>query len=196
MKNEDGYLVIDNFLDSNSIEELAIIFNKNNAWERKNQIREKHYDHVFRDSDKLTPDPFEIYSSAFWRSEQLEKDPYLKSLYQENIIKKLELITNNEFKNFDLRCHKMLDGDYYRSHCDDYAADIGLILYLSQNWKYDWGGILNISKNEEVVSIVPKYNRAVIIWHKDFRLQHCVSHIADYALEPRYSLTTFNRTIE
>lgn len=197
MKNiNQGYMVVDDFLDESLANQLRDFFNVETEWNEINQKRESHYSHVFYSGNKAHPESGEAYSANFWRSNSLESNHYLKNIYNNNIIKKLTEMTNYEFVSSDVRCYKLMPGDYYRSHCDDYAGDIGLILYLNQNWKYDWGGLLNISDGMEIKSIMPVFNRAVIIWHEIFRLHHCVSLVAHYALEPRYTITSFNKILK
>ena len=194
--NNDGYKVVDNFLDPNLADELYTIFSKSEDWKKIVQERENHYNHVFLNDDITAPDQSEIYSAKFWRSNGIESNDRFLSVYQNSIIEKLTKETNLSFLTSDIRCYKLIPGDYYRSHCDDYAGDIGLILYLNKKWKYDWGGLLNILDNGEVNTIVPKFNRAVIIWHEKFKLHHCVSSVAEFAREPRFTITSFNRVKE
>ena len=190
---KNGYKIIDNFLENHIIDELYEMFKKNSDWEQINQIRQDHYKHVFKNENKIAPDESEIYSSKFSRSYNLEKNERFLLIYRNNIIDRLTKFTNLSFLSSDIRCYQLSSGDYYRSHCDDYAGDIGLILYLNKNWKYDWGGLLEILEDDEIKTIVPKYNRAVIIWHEKFKLHHCVSSVADFSQEPRYSITSFNK---
>ena len=57
--------------------------------------------------------------------------------------------------------------DYFRCHYDDYMGTIGYILYFTKyHWKYDWGGLLQISTNEKIETIYPDPNRLVLINHK------------------------------
>ncbi len=189
----EGYLVIDDFLEPRVAEKLYKIFSENKEWERINQIRESHYSHVFRNDGLFTPDPNEVYSASFFRSKELEAGNNFKKIYFDSVIPSLEKVVGLKFSSSDIRCYSLGPGDHYRSHCDDYAGDIGLILYLNKKWKYDWGGLLHIVNEGEIKSVLPIFNRAVIIWHEKFKLHHSVSTVASYALEPRFTITSFNK---
>jgi hypothetical protein len=48
-------------------------------------------------------------------------------------------------------------------------------------------------KSDSVVPIFPKFNRALIMNNtlEKFKFPHFISHVADYAQDPRYTLITF-----
>ena len=76
------------------------------------------------------------------------------------------------------------------------------IYYINQKWMWDWGGIFHldtasedIDDSDSVVPIFPKFNRALIMNNtlEKFKFPHFISHVADYAQDPRYTLITFGR---
>ena len=94
-----------------------------------------------------------------------------------------------------MRCDKLTEGGYYRTHIDDYAGEIGSIYYANKRWCYDWGGILHVGDKEDdkLTSIFPKFNRIIFLNHKKFKFPHFISEVSDYAFNSRYSMITFNK---
>ena len=80
--------------------------------------------------------------------------------------------------------------DFSRVHYDDYMGSIGYILYLTKhNWKYDWGGQLQILK-DDVKTILPHPNRLVIINHS-LKNPHWVTPTNKWSKEDRRTITGF-----
>ena len=77
-------------------------------------------------------------------------------------------------------CHKILKGGRLEVHSDynkhpktELYRRINLLLYLTPNWQEEWGGHLELWKNEpltKVKSILPVFNRAVIFNTTDVAL--------------------------
>jgi len=60
-----------------------------------------------------------------------------------------------------------------------------MTLSLNKNWKWDWGGILNIThgKNQgELLSLLPKWNCANILDNYTHANPHFLTPIQDHAL--------------
>jgi len=193
---ELGYTVVDDFLPFDIAKKIHDLFIANNSWEFIHQIRENHFDHVHKTSSPFLPKNDESYLSKFSRSFILEKSEEIKNLYEEHFVPKLKLISPFELNEFDVRCHKMDNGNYFRTHIDDYAGSINLIYYVNEKWMWDWGGMLNIADDKDYEfnkQILPKFNRVTLLNNKVFRSPHFVSSVEEYAQHPRYSIVSFNK---
>lgn len=193
---EKGYVVIDNFLPENVAEELNRLYVSEKNWEKIDQVREKHYQHVFATKSQYLPKGDEFYMAKFDRSRELEKNKLINEIYENYFIPPLKKFSHTDLKNFDIRCYQLSPGDFYRSHIDDYAGSIGCIFYLNKKWIWDWGGLLHVNSYEGddnlLETIFPKYNRLVLLDHKKFKFPHFVSTVSHFAKEPRYSIVSFN----
>jgi len=194
--NEKGYVIIDNFLPLEIIEELNLMYVFNKEWEQIDQVREKHYQHVFATKSKYLPNSDEFYMARFGRSRNLEKNTRLNEIYIKYFIPELKNFSETDLKVFDVRCYQLKRGDFYRSHIDDYAGSIGCVFYLNKKWIWDWGGLLHINSYDGdadfVETIFPKFNRVVFLDHKKFKFPHFVSAVSEYAKESRFSIVSFN----
>lgn len=193
---ELGYTIIDDFLPIDTAKQIHSLFETENYWEHIHQIRENHFEHVHKTKSPFLPKEDEAYSSKFSRSPHLEQNSNIKNLYEEFFIPKLKLISPFELNEFDVRCHMMDYGDYFRTHIDDYAGSINLIYYVNEKWMWDWGGMLNIADDNDFdfnKQVLPKFNRVVLLNNKVFRSPHFVSSVEPFAQFPRYSIVSFNK---
>ena|SRR3989338_10628096 len=194
--DEQGYVVIDNFLPQNLAKELNTMYGAQKEWEKIDQIREKHYQHVFATKSEFLPKGDEFYMAKFDRARDLEKNIRLNEIYKSHFIPELEKYSQDKLKAFDIRCYQLSPGDFYRSHIDDYAGSIGCVYYLNKKWIWDWGGLLHINSYKEstdyIETIFPKFNRVIFLDHKKFKFPHFVSVVSEFAKEPRYSIVSFN----
>jgi Rps23 Pro-64 3,4-dihydroxylase Tpa1-like proline 4-hydroxylase len=193
---EKGYIVIDDFLPEEQANKLNALYVKEQNWEQIDQVREKHYQHVFATKSEYLPKGDEFYMAKFGRSRDLEKSETVNEIYDKYFKPQLNLYSGTTLKAFDIRCYYLKPGDFYRSHIDDYAGSIGCVYYLNKKWIWDWGGLLHINSYEgdanQVETIFPKFNRAVLLDHKKFKFPHFVSVVSEFAKEPRYSIVSFN----
>jgi Rps23 Pro-64 3,4-dihydroxylase Tpa1-like proline 4-hydroxylase len=193
---EKGYVVIDNFLPEEIANKINEQYIKESDWEKINQIREKHYQHVFATKSEYLPKGDECYMARFDRSRNLEKSALVNEVYKKYFVPILDKFSENNLKNFDIRCYQLSPGDFYRSHIDDYAGSIGCVYYLNKKWIWDWGGLLHINSYEGssdfIDTIFPKFNRAILLDHKKFKFPHFVSVVSEFAKEPRFSIVSFN----
>ncbi len=194
--NEKGYAVIDDFLPEEIANELNKMYVAQQSWEKIDQIRERHYQHVFSTKSQYLPKGDEFYMAKFDRSRDLEKTPRVDEIYRKYFIPSLKKFSETDLKNFDVRCYQLGPGDFYRSHIDDYAGSIGCVYYLNKKWIWDWGGLLHINSYDgdenDCQTIFPKFNRAVLLDHKKFKFPHFVSLVSHFAKEPRFSIVSFN----
>ena len=196
MENQ-GYLVVDNFLPVEIAEELYTMYvnTEESKWEQISQERSKHYEHVFKMPEATLPDEDEVYIAKFGRNKSIESSERFNQIYKEYIFPALIEATQIQMTESDNRCYRLLPKDLYRAHIDDYIAKIGLVYYINKKWKWDWGGILHVvtENGKDLKSILPVFNRAVILAHELFRFPHFVSSVEDFAKEPRYSIVSFTK---
>ena len=187
-----GYYVIDDFLPIEIANELEQMYFKTHSWSYIDQVRENHYKHVFKMNSDFLPSEDEHYLAKFKRSTYLEKKS--KEIFDSFFKTKMNEITNSNLSKMDVRCYKLDSGDFYRTHIDDYAGDVGCVYYLNKDWCWDWGGILNIvNEDDSLIPIFPKFNRLVIHDMKEFRFPHFISPVTDYAKCSRYTIVSFNK---
>jgi len=179
-------------------EEIAEkIYNKfinETDWNKIDQVREKHYSHVFKNSSEYLPDEDEEYLSRFWRSEKLSNDKEIKTFLDLYIIKKIEIDYKRKVSNIDVRCHYFDTGDYFRIHFDSYAGSLAVTINLSKNWKWDWGGVLCVPYGENYKNMscfFPKWNSMNILDNGIDFSPHFVTPIQSFAKNKRYTITLF-----
>ena len=196
--DKEGYVVLDDFLPIEVANRLNEIYTTETDWEKIDQVRERHYSHVFKTSAECLPRETEHYFASFDRSKSIESSEEFNKIYDEVIKTKISKTLDINLTVFDTRCYRLNPGDLYRTHIDDYAGDVGLIYYVNKRWVWDWGGILHVCQDGEMAdssisSVLPKFNRAVLLNHRVFRFPHFISSVEKFALEPRYSIISFNR---
>lgn len=193
---EKGYVIIDDFLPQKEAQDLNELYLAEKEWEIIDQVREKHYKHVFATESEFLPKGDEFYAARFGRSRNLENTETVNRIYKDFFIPELNKYSQSELKNFDIRCYNLNQGDFYRTHIDDYAGSIGCVYYLNKKWIWDWGGLLHVTSYEgdadNVHTIFPKFNRAILLDHKKFKFPHFVSVVSNFAKEARFSIVSFN----
>lgn len=192
---KNGYCVIDDFLPLDVADKLAALYNENDDWINHSQVREDHFKHVFFTNSPYFPDANEAYRAKFQRSSKLEVDPFVQKIISRYTEPVLENFYGEAVTEHNLRCYQIHNGGYYRTHIDDYLGDIGCIYYVNKRWVWDWGGILHVGRDvnkDEIIPIFPKFNRAVLVNHGEFRFPHFVSPVAEYARAPRQTMITFS----
>lgn len=160
-------------------------------YELIDQVREHHYEHVFKTESPYLPQPGEHYLARFRRARALEDGPFLRAFYERQIKPFLDSLANIASTKVDLRAYQMVAGDHQRIHIDEYAGPVGFIYYMSKGWKWDWGGLLLTAQGDEVAASIPKFNQLIVLNHGKKRPPHCVTPVTPFAREPRYMLVGF-----
>jgi Rps23 Pro-64 3,4-dihydroxylase Tpa1-like proline 4-hydroxylase len=194
--NSNGFSLLDDMLPLELANEINEAYSQNKEWEFIDQIRENHYNSILKSDNEFLPRPNEHYSAKFNRSKTLESTDLIKNTFNNYFIPLLKQVSPFVINEFDVRCYKLDKNNYYRSHNDDYAGSVNFIYYVNKEWRWDWGGILNVLSHEEkefCQPIFPKFNRVVLLNNKVFRAPHFVSVVEEYALSPRYSIVSFNK---
>lgn len=187
---DTGMAIIEDALPPQVAANVRVLF-QNAQYERIDQERAQHYEHVFRTDSPYLPKPGEPYLARFWRSSQLESNGDILRLHAEHIRPLLEELSGVKTEKADLRAYKMTKGDHFRVHIDAYAGPVGFIYYLSKSWKWDWGGILMTADGDEMIASLPKYNQLIALNHGRSRPPHFVTPVAEFAGEPRLMLVGF-----
>ena len=192
--DKKGYVIIDNFLPKEAADSLLAQYGEA-MWDEINQVRD-HYKHVFSTKNPLLPQANELYKAKFDRSQDLERSEIVQTIFHQHFVPALNDVTRTKLSEFDVRCYQLKPGQYYRTHIDDYAGEVGVIYYLNPAWCWDWGGILHVlgiddQNPEKIDSIYPKFNRLILLNHKRFRFPHFISTVSEFALKPRYTLIAF-----
>jgi Rps23 Pro-64 3,4-dihydroxylase Tpa1-like proline 4-hydroxylase len=194
--NTQGFTIINNVLPIDLAEQIYQVYQEETNWGLINQSRENHYSHVFKSPNPFLPQDKEVYTARFNRSNSLESTNLIKDTFYNYFVPLLKKISPFPLTEYDIRCHKQDIGDHFRVHTDDYAGEINLIYYVNKDWRWDWGGILNVlshEHHESIQSIFPKFNIVVLLNNKVFRAPHFVSTVEPFALNPRYSIVAFNK---
>jgi len=188
--HEQGMAVIEDALPPQVAEAARAQFVAAN-YERIDQVRERHYEHVFKTDSPYFPKPPEHYLARFWRARAMEAGAFLAPFYEGHIKPVLERLAEVKLAKVDLRAYRMTEGDHQRIHIDEYAGPVGFIYYMSKDWKWDWGGLLMTAKGEEMVASLPKFNQLIVLNHGRARPPHMVTPVTPFAREPRYMLVGF-----
>jgi Rps23 Pro-64 3,4-dihydroxylase Tpa1-like proline 4-hydroxylase len=194
--NSKGFSLVDDILPLELAEKINEIYSQNEEWELIDQIRENHYNSILKSDNEFLPRPNEHYSAKFNRSKSLELTDIIRDTFNNHFIPLLKQVSPFEMNEFDVRCYKLDKSNHYRSHNDDYAGTVNFIYYVNKEWRWDWGGLLNVCSHEDqdyCQSIFPKFNRVVLLNNKVFKAPHFVSSVESFALNPRYSIVSFNK---
>ena len=155
------------------------------------QVREHHYDHVFKTDSPYLPKGDEPYLARFGRARALEQTEFLQGFYRAHIQPITDALAEVQTTKVDLRALRMTEWQHQRIHIDEYAGKVGFIYYMSKGWKWDWGGLLLTAHGDGVTASVPKFNQLIVLNHGKQRPPHCVTPVTPFAREPRYMLVGF-----
>lgn len=168
---------------------------KTASWDTVHQERREYYAREFPNSSLGVPSPQETYTANFCRSGFLENSEIILEAVREHIMPVIRrTILDPRIKDaaVELRAYKLESGGHFRLHKDDYRAAAGFIWYLSNTWEWDWGGLLLVIDEANIgKAYLPEYNKLVLLDHESGQNAHCVTPVANYALEPRLMLVGF-----
>jgi Rps23 Pro-64 3,4-dihydroxylase Tpa1-like proline 4-hydroxylase len=187
---EQGMVILEDALPTAAAEAARTQFLAAD-YELIDQVREHHYDHVFKTDSPYLPKADEPYLARFRRARTLETSSFLTQFYAEHIKPVLEDLARVRTTKVDLRAYRMIEGDHQRVHIDEYAGPVGFIYYMSKGWKWYWGGLLLTSDGNAMTASIPKFNQLIVLNHGVRRPPHCVTPVTPFAREPRYMLVGF-----
>lgn len=187
-----GMAILENALPAEAAEAARAQFLAAD-YELVDQVREHHYDHVFKTDSSYLPKGDEPYLARFRRAPALEQSGFLKDFYARQIQPITDALVGERTSEVDLRAYRMVAGDHQRIHIDQYAGKVGFIYYMSKGWKWDWGGLLLTAEGDGVTASIPKFNQLIVLDHGHQRPPHCVTPVTPFAREPRYMLVGFAR---
>jgi hypothetical protein len=110
-----------------------------------------------------------------------EKNKKFLGLWKENLIPDLKKLTKNKAKYFLLpNIYKLGKGDVFRCHIDNYAGICGYTFYINKDWKWDYGGILNLIFKDNSTEQIYPHNNSVMFRNEKKKLYHFLPLIPDY----------------
>jgi len=214
---ENKSVHIENFLsDENSNTIYNFLDNMSDSWwSRSINIQSRDFQNIENITDNECNKPViqeltnlayqsfsnNIFSYSFYRTFENHYNTcvcdlckFTNFLRSEDFIKQISEITNTELtKTNEIFASKYTSGCFLGDHHDKNKGKIGIILYLTKDWKPCYGGILHImdtSGNEIIKSVVPKFNNLFIfdIPHQS-GIPHFVSHVAPKVKQKRYAIS-------
>jgi hypothetical protein len=188
---KNGFVIIDDFLPNDVYNKVTDIFHKG-EYEEITQLIDGRYK-LWNLSDKHFPSVDEVYTSHFWGSPKVSHNSKVLNVYEEYIKPVIELVTDGEpVKGRHQSTKYNRNGkDFLRAHIDDYMGHTGYVMHFQKKtWKYDWGGLLQMSIDENIKTILPQPNRLVVHNHS-MGIPHWVTPVNSWSKEDRYTLTGF-----
>jgi hypothetical protein len=189
--DENGYVVIDDFLPIDVYNEITNIFYQGEYVEIA-QLFDDRYE-LWKNDDKYFPSADEIYTNHFWGSSEVSYNLKVLGIYKKYIKPVVDLISGGQAGKGRHQATKYNKNgkDFLRTHIDDYMGYIGYVMHFQkETWKYDWGGLLQMSIDENIKTILPQPNRLVVHNHS-MGIPHWVTPVNDWSKEDRYTLTGF-----
>jgi len=145
------------------------------VWNAKYKSETQYKDGYYQDR------PGEPYMCSFKRASEIDSKVVIKI---GEVLRKHLGVSQPIITNF----YKMIGGDFFRIH-DDLKNGLGFVLYLSDTWQWDWGGLLMVKDGDGYTAYKPEFNQLVVIEPKG--TPHFVTQIAEYAHLPRYAVVGF-----
>ena len=187
----NGFTIIDNFLPIEDYKKMVKIY-KGGKFVEVSTVRKSRYKLWETLEDKRFPSADEIYEANFWSSKEVVNNEYYKNLFEKRI-RPLFLKLHNDVGVFRHQATKVKNNgkNFIRAHYDDYMGYTGYILFFTElDWKYDWGGQLQISTKDGVSTVHPEPNRLILINHS-LKMIHWVNPVTRWAKEHRNNINGF-----
>lgn len=174
-----------------SVDTLQKIKSKisNAHFEKVYQERESHYSHVFKSANRRVTEIGEVYISNYYQAVDIETKEFLKNIISPIIGKEIKKIVPNIKNIMPPQLMKFSKGSFLRMHVDDYAGEAGYTIFINNNWKWDYGGILNfVSIDGDMALPVFPENNLAIIRDETKKSFHFVSEQTSYSKSDQYLL--------
>ena len=174
-----------------SVDTLQKIKSKisNAHFEKVYQERESHYSHVFKSANRRVTEIGEVYISNYYQAVDIETKEFLKNIIAPIIGKEIKKIIPNIKNIMPPQLMKFSKGSFLRMHVDDYAGEAGYTIFINNNWKWDYGGILNfVSIDGDMALPVFPENNLAIIRDETKKSFHFVSEQTSYSKSDQYLL--------
>lgn len=151
------------------------------------QIRKKHFSHVFKYNNSRWPKANESWEASFSYAINNKKSKSLNKFFYKIIVPYIKKISKNKIKYFLFpNIYRISKGDYFRCHYDQFAGIFGYNLFLSDEWKWDYGGILHfIDKKNIAVPYFPEKNK-LLLRNEKKKLLHFVTEVPKYVKQSHY----------
>jgi hypothetical protein len=149
----------------------------------KEYLNQEEIDIVKKENDLgnwvLSGKSDDVYSRMFW-FKNLMNQKTLIEIFKNKVEYFLQknIIVNRVYTNG--QAHGQC-GYFHQDQPDDIEGNFGsLVYYIHENYKPEWGGHLLVKKQDEIVSILPEFNSAVLFnskwWHAPLEPTiHCKS---------------------
>ena len=189
---KNGYVIFDDLLPEEEYKKILDIC-KNSSYNKISQKRSDRYALWETPDDKFFPDSDEVYENQFWGTDEVVQTDELKQMFDKYIKPKVLELTNNQSFKFmhQTNMYRKNGKDFLRIHYDDYMGLCGYVFYVGEyQWKYDWGGLLQMRVDDDVKTILPNKNRLVLMNHS-LRMGQWVTPTNTWAKENRYTIVGF-----
>lgn len=151
------------------------------------QVRDKHFSHVFKYNNDKWPSSKEKWSSEFYVSTNHKNSKLIKKIFIKNIVPYIKKKSQKKIKYFLYpNVYKIKKGSFFRCHYDLFAGSFGFNLFVSKNWKWDYGGILHFLDND--FNAIPYYpeNNLFLLRNENKKLLHFVTEVPKFVKDSHY----------
>jgi Rps23 Pro-64 3,4-dihydroxylase Tpa1-like proline 4-hydroxylase len=131
-----------------------------------------------------------------WQQREFAQHPlygFAEAVHQPDYLRFLRALTgHDDIQRLSVMAARYLPGHFLTPHDDDDAQEgraVTWILNLTRDWRAEWGGLLHLldANGEQVThSFVPAINTLILFKPPRW---HFVSQVANFARQPRYTLT-------
>jgi SM-20-related protein len=103
-----------------------------------------------------------------------------------------KLTGKHALTRMDVMAARYLPGHFLTPHDDSHnteGREVAYILNLSKNWRPEWGGLLHLMDSEQkhiTHTFIPAFNSMIMFYPPRW---HFVSQVANFARQPRYTIT-------